>query len=45
MEIFAILIIFALLAILFPAEDKSDKEPDEEYELKLYKKKKKKEGK
>ncbi|KST66530.1 hypothetical protein [Mastigocoleus testarum] len=41
MEIFALLIIVTLLAILFPAEDKSDKQPDEEYEVKIYKKKKK----
>lgn len=41
MEILALLILVTLLAILFPGEDKSDKEPDEEYEVKVYKKKKK----
>ena len=46
MEILPLVIIFAFIIILFsPNEEKSDKEPDEEYELKVYKKKNKKEDK
>ena len=43
MEIFPLVIIFAFLAVLFSG--KPDKEPDEEYEVKVYRKKKKKEDK
>ena len=42
MEILPLIIIFAFIVILFSPEEKSDKEPDEEYdiEVKMYKKKK-----